>query len=428
MTPQTKDINDYFEVEFEKIKPDVALSFDLHIYLSRNQHVIIWQKRGDSPTRELIEKYRAKGLKTLWVHRTHRDSYLLYMNAPVFDGIKPISIADVPMTPPSGSTSTAQPSAQAATPPPAPRAARVPAAPALSVEEVEKSLGLGPAPSKVTSADELVKVLQGSENPAKKSAAVAVLARDLLRESTQAADPVSQAKVDQKLRTTVRDILERVAQRNQGIANELWELSETDANLDHGVNVGTYATLLAMAFGRIDPELLGDIALAGLLHDIGVSCLSVAELPLKLNDAAQITALGYSRHVDQSLALIRGAGIGTQADRIAAMVRQHHEKFDGSGFPAKLQGFKIDDLSQLLGMADLLEEFSNGDWDGVKRSRREALIEIERIEKTRTFPQFFNPELMAAVLSWLKSDEAAALSEEAGNIAQGKLKGLLKTG
>ena len=47
--------------------------------------------------------------------------------------------------------------------------------------------------------------------------------------------------------------------------HDLLKLADADVDLEHAVNVSTFAVIFAMAFGRIDEGLLSDLALALLL-------------------------------------------------------------------------------------------------------------------------------------------------------------------
>jgi response regulator RpfG family c-di-GMP phosphodiesterase len=88
---------------------------------------------------------------------------------------------------------------------------------------------------------------------------------------------------------------------------------------------------------------------------------------------------------------------------VKTIIFQHHEKFDGSGYPKKIQGFKVDDISQLLAIADLLDTIVSGQFDGTPKTLKEAFDAIERSEKLRTFPEYFNPDVYSAVLKWTKN-------------------------
>ncbi|MBL7713987.1 MAG: HD domain-containing protein [Bdellovibrionales bacterium] len=378
-----KNLEQYFEAQFLSLVADRELTFDVCIYFKRNNHLVVLKRSGDAPTAEFMEKY--KGIGSIWIDKKYYDAYQAYLKgeeappapieslivavgtpAPEMPGLKVVPPADLPE----------------ATPPP----------PDITPEQREELL-LNHAQTLVAGAF-----------------------------STGSLE--KQAQMDAKIRSTVKDILDQTAENTMEMIGELWSVSAEDESLNHGINVGAYAVLLSMAFGKIDNDLLGDIALAGILHDIGLSSISRWSIPEQLSDPQQMTE-NYRKHVELGLKTLRKHG--TEASlRVQTLLEQHHEKFDGSGFPQSLQGFHVDDVAQLLAMANLLEEISSGQWDGKKRSRKQAIEEIERLEKTRTHPQFFNPDVLSAVLKWVKSEAGADAGSRAIEVVQSQIRGLLK--
>jgi response regulator RpfG family c-di-GMP phosphodiesterase len=81
------------------------------------------------------------------------------------------------------------------------------------------------------------------------------------------------------------------------------------------------------------------------------------------------------------------------AKRASRILRQHHEKFDGRGFPKALRGFHVEESAQFLCMADLLLTLSEGRWDGIARTHRKSLSVLEKYESAGNFPEFFHPAL-----------------------------------
>lgn len=379
---RSKDLKDYFEARLADIRPDVRLEFDVCLYFSQNEHLMLWRPKGDVPTEAFLEKYRAKSLSKIWIHQSEKGAFDLYMNPPK------------------------------AAPVPEPVAA--PAVPA-------------PRPDPRTREGAfLAALLDSSElSEREKQAAAAETARSLLQSAGSATTPREQKKADALARRTVQDLLDQTAPQIRAFAGDIWHLSEGDSGLDHGVNVATYAVILAMAFGRIDRELIADIALAGLLHDVGISQIPAAEIPDTLMQLEGPRRKTYSEHVPEGVRLLE-LHAPTIPARVKALISQHHEKFDGSGYPQGLRGFKVDDVAQLVAMADLIDAMANGSWDGQQRTRKEAFDRIETMEKTRTFPEFFNPEVFAAVVSWLHTGKSMESAKQALEVVEQQAKSVVK--
>jgi putative nucleotidyltransferase with HDIG domain len=108
----------------------------------------------------------------------------------------------------------------------------------------------------------------------------------------------------------------------------------------------------AVAIGerlRLAPGRLRDLALAGLLHDIGKLSTPDAILtkPGRLTDDEMKV---IQRHPVQGDELLRELGY---PERIRRGVRGHHERLDGSGYPDGLQGDAIDLETRILAVADV---------------------------------------------------------------------------
>jgi putative nucleotidyltransferase with HDIG domain len=108
----------------------------------------------------------------------------------------------------------------------------------------------------------------------------------------------------------------------------------------------------AVAIGEqldLAPGRLRDLALAGLLHDIGKLATPHAILtkPGRLTDA-EMDAI--RRHPAEGDQLLRELGY---AERIRRGVRGHHERLDGSGYPDGLRGEEIDLETRILAVADV---------------------------------------------------------------------------
>ncbi len=192
------------------------------------------------------------------------------------------------------------------------------------------------------------------------------------------------------------------------------------------MNVATFAVIFAMAFGRIDTSLIADLALAGLLHDVGVTQVSakISSKPWKSFTAAELS--DYSQHVTASVELIQ-LYAPSVSERVKTLIGQHHEKFDGSGYPNRLQGFRVDDVAQLVSISDVLDSVASGKWDGTVRSLKSTLEFLEGLEKSRTFPEYFNPDVFGVVATWSRTTKAAQPMQGAMETVKAQTNQLLKS-
>ena len=104
---------------------------------------------------------------------------------------------------------------------------------------------------------------------------------------------------------------------------------------DHSRSVGILTIGLALRVLGNDPGLLMNAGLAGLLHDVG----RIGRDPDEPDH--EHTARGY--HVLRGLQL---------PPEICDAAQFHHERFDGSGFPAGLQGEQIPRMARVVGIVN----------------------------------------------------------------------------
>jgi putative nucleotidyltransferase with HDIG domain len=126
---------------------------------------------------------------------------------------------------------------------------------------------------------------------------------------------------------------------------------------------------------------------AALLHDIGkiVVPAEILSKPGRLTDTEMMLIREHSAAGADTV-----ADIDFEAD-IATMIRQHHERLDGSGYPAGLRGAQILPDARLLAVADTVEAMISHRPYRPAQPLGEALAEIESGSGTR-----FDDEVVSA--------------------------------
>lgn len=111
---------------------------------------------------------------------------------------------------------------------------------------------------------------------------------------------------------------------------------------------------IAMAIGREmgwDEERLQGLRVAALVHDIG-KISTPTEILTKPGRLTPAERLIIEVHPKTGYAILEGIPF---AWPIAEIVRQHHEKLDGSGYPFGLRGEQILPEARVLAVADIVE-------------------------------------------------------------------------
>lgn len=119
----------------------------------------------------------------------------------------------------------------------------------------------------------------------------------------------------------------------------------------HSVNVSAMAVIIGLAFDY-DVNELKKLGLAALLHDIGKIKVDSA----LINKPGKLTAeekLIMNKHSQYTYELLRERSEIDEAVALAAY--QHHEKFDGTGYPQGLKGEEIVPFARIIAVADVYD-------------------------------------------------------------------------
>jgi putative nucleotidyltransferase with HDIG domain len=129
-------------------------------------------------------------------------------------------------------------------------------------------------------------------------------------------------------------------------------LAEKDAYTEgHTRRVAMLAVQVGEELG-LSAGRLRSLAIGGLLHDIGK--LSVPDAILQKPAALDRDEYEIVRtHPERGAHLIEE--LGGFRDEVRRLVLDHHERLDGSGYPAGLQGERIDLETRILGCCDVYD-------------------------------------------------------------------------
>ena len=146
--------------------------------------------------------------------------------------------------------------------------------------------------------------------------------------------------------------------RTAGLANTVYALARAVDLKDgythqHSARVAQYCAALAREFGMSEEEI-DQIRTAGILHDVGKVGVADAVLlkPARLTDDE---FLEMQRHSALGRDIIAGAGM----PEIAEWVLSLHERWDGRGYPERLEGDDIPLASRVLAVADAFEAMTS---------------------------------------------------------------------
>src|SRR5260370_30484022 len=165
---------------------------------------------------------------------------------------------------------------------------------------------------------------------------------------------------------------------------------------DHVRRVQIYATGLARLFGLTDPEVEA-LRAGALLHDIG----KLAVPDYILNKPGPLTPAEFDK---MKIHTIVGAEILERVGfpyPVVPVVRHHHERWDGRGYPDRLRGDEIPMTARILTLADCFDAVRED------RSYRNAMTRNEAIAMLNEGSGIvFDPNVVRTFLDHLEEFEA----------------------
>ncbi len=180
--------------------------------------------------------------------------------------------------------------------------------------------------------------------------------------------------------------------------------SQHPSTLDHGRRVAGPAQEIARRLG-LEEFHSHLIATAALLHDVGKAAIDFAILdkPGPLTDAEYLEVQKHSLIGAQMLAATR------HLRKLSPWIKSHHERIDGTGYPAGLRGNRVPLESRIIAVVDAYDAMVGGG-DGARcyqtpRNPSEAIIELRRCAGTQ-----FDPAIVEVFCGMLLADGAVLSS------------------
>ncbi|HEV7839595.1 MAG TPA: HD domain-containing phosphohydrolase, partial [Gemmatimonadaceae bacterium] len=167
----------------------------------------------------------------------------------------------------------------------------------------------------------------------------------------------------------------------------------------HCERVAFFACVLADSTG-MDSRSLFWFRLGALLHDIG-KIIVPTEVLNKAGNLTQEEWAIMKRHPEAGLELV--SDIDFPGD-VRAIIRNHHERWDGKGYPDGLAGTDIPFAARILCVADVYDALTTA------RSYRDSLSHDRAVGVMRESNGQFDPELLEAFLGWAESTDIPARS------------------
>jgi len=201
----------------------------------------------------------------------------------------------------------------------------------------------------------------------------------------------------QRAQQQLRRSMKRLRRVFAGTVQALSRLAEMrdPYTAGHQRRVAHLARTIAQKLG-LDPEQVDNVRLAATIHDIGKHAIPVEILTKPGGLAAHEMEL-IRTHSVVGWEILREADF---PGPIATIVRQHHERLDGSGYPDGLRGDDIHLESRIIAVADVVEAISSHRPYRPAKGLDEALREIFHRQDA-----FYDSDVVACCTRLFRSGE-----------------------
>ncbi len=158
-------------------------------------------------------------------------------------------------------------------------------------------------------------------------------------------------------RRKLLDITENVTE-NCSTNKELFEYMSSIVGSDliysHSINVSVIAKTIG-AWLNLSQTQIGDLGVAGLLHDIGKAAIP-EEI---LNKKGRLTDEEYEEVKKHPIYSYRLAQKQNVNEDVLRGILMHHERFNGSGYPLGVKGKQIPLYARILAIADVFDAMTS---------------------------------------------------------------------
>ena len=164
---------------------------------------------------------------------------------------------------------------------------------------------------------------------------------------------------------------------------------------EHASQVARLSQLVGVELA-LNEEEIEPLVLGALLHDLGKIGVSDAVLD-KLGPLTEEEWAAVKRHPDIGARMIEPVEVLSE---VVPVIRHHHERYDGNGYPDGLEGEEIPLAARIVAAVDAYDVMMRGrPYHAHRRTQAEALEELSRESGLQ-----FDPLVVEALLRVRESE------------------------
>lgn len=211
---------------------------------------------------------------------------------------------------------------------------------------------------------------------------------------------ILKSEIEESIRETVKDILERhTYQNNEDLVNlseaadniistileedkvveKVFDIKERSADIyEHSISICSLAILTALKL-NLEISKIHDIGVGCLLHDIGLRYMTINYNNQDIESLSKQELIEYKKHPIYGYSSLKDEK--WISDLSKAIILYHHERLDGSGFPLRTKDIPYE--CRIINVCDVFDEMICG--IGCKRVKVYEAVEYLKSYKNSQF-------------------------------------------
>jgi HD-GYP domain-containing protein (c-di-GMP phosphodiesterase class II) len=205
---------------------------------------------------------------------------------------------------------------------------------------------------------------------------------------------------------SVSDVLDDMVESIGRTPDALLWLAKLKKVDGHSYNIALNVSVTLMAFSSflaLPKEQVKLAGFAGLLQDVGKVNLA-SDVLLKKGKLTKKEYRHAQTHVNKSLAILKKTP--NIPPEVIRLVAEHHERFNGSGYPSKLKGDELSLLSQSTGLIDTYCAITNNRCYAEGAYHQQALDQIHALSG-----KLFSSEIIDQLIQFMGIYPVSSLVE-----------------